>query len=144
MKVKDIPVFRQKVLDALPITQAEVSKILGIGSRDVSRLIIPMMKEHLIKRTKVDNTFLLEKNGSEADENVVKKKRGFEVLLADGKFSPCCNCDLECDPIHCQKLTEWIMCIEKDYKDDPRSSKDGSQSSDLDKKDIKRGKVEKK
>lgn len=144
MKTKDIPIFRQKVLDVLPITQAEVGKILGIGSRDVSKLVIPMTKEHLIRRTKVDNTFLLEKNGSDIDKNVIEENKRFEVLLSNGKFSPCCSCDLECDPIHCQKLTEWIMGIGKDYEKDSQSkgdsqsndfqSKDGSQPSDHDKK----------
>lgn len=105
MKVKDIPILKQKVLDAIPITQAEVAKMLGIDRRDTSRLIVAMLKEHIIKRTKADNTFLLEKNGS----SVCEKKKSFEALLSGEKFSPCCGCELECDPGQCQKLTEWIM-----------------------------------
>ncbi len=105
MKVKDIPILKQKVLDAIPITQAEVAKMLGIDRRDASRLIVAMLKDHIIKRTKTDNTFLLEKNGS----NVHEKKNSFEALLSGDKFSPCCGCELECDPGQCQKLTEWIM-----------------------------------
>lgn len=105
MKVKDIPIFKQKILDAIPITQAEVSKMLGIDHRDTSKLIGAMLKEHIIKRTKADRTFLIEKNGSDIRE----KKKGFEMLLSGGKFSPCCGCDLVCDPELCQKLTEWLM-----------------------------------
>lgn len=105
MKVKDIPIFKQKVLDAIPVTQAEVGKLLGIDRRDTSRLIVAMLKEHIIRRTKTDNTFLLEKNGN----NVCEKKKDLGVLLSGGKFSPCCGCELECDPEHCQKLTEWLM-----------------------------------
>lgn len=104
MKVKDIPIFKQKVLDAIPITQAEITKMLGIDRRDTSRLIVAMLKEHIIKRTKADSTFLLEKNGS----NVCDKK-DFRSLLSGDKFSPCCGCELECDPRHCHKLTEWLM-----------------------------------
>jgi len=106
MKVKDIPILKQKVLDAIPITQAEVAKMLGIDRRDASRLIVTMLKEHIIKRTKTDNTFLLEKNGSNVCE---KKEKGFEALLSGDKFSPCCGCESECDPGQCQKLTEWVQ-----------------------------------
>lgn len=105
MKVKDIPILKQKVLDAMPITQAEVAKILGIDRRDTSRLIVAMLKDHTIKRTKATNTFLLEKNGSD----VIEKKKDLVALLSGEKFSPCCGCELECDPGQCQKLTEWLM-----------------------------------
>ena len=105
MKVKDIPIFKQKVLCALPITQAEVSKMLGIDHRDTSKLIGVMLKDHIIKRTRADRTFLLEKNGSDIQE----KKIDFNVLLSGDKFSPCCGCDLDCDPVNCNKLTVWIM-----------------------------------
>lgn len=115
MKVKDIPVFRQKVLESLPIMQSDVSKLLGIDHRDTSKLIGAMLKDHLIKRTKADKTFLIEKNGSEDEK---KHEKDFGALLSNGKFSPCCGCALECDPIHCQKLTEWIneYIKEKDMK----------------------------
>ncbi len=104
MKIKDIPIFRQKVLDALPITQAEVSKMLGIDHRATSKLIAAMLKEHSIKRIKTDRTFLIEKNGSDVHE-----KKCFDALLSGGKFSPCCGCELECDPGCCEKLIEWII-----------------------------------
>lgn len=106
MKVKDVPILKQRVLDMLPITQSDMWKKLGINHRDGSQLIGIMMKENLIKRTKADRTYLLENaNGHEKKE----KKADLNVLLSKGKFSPCCGCDLECDPGHCQKLTEWIM-----------------------------------
>lgn len=104
MKVKDIPIFKQKVLDAIPITQVEVGKMLGIGHRDTSKLIGVMLKEHIIKKTRSDRTFLIEKNGSDVD-----KKKDFGVLLSGEKFSPCCGCELECDPVQCKKLVEWLI-----------------------------------
>jgi DNA-binding Lrp family transcriptional regulator len=128
MKVKDIPIFKQKVLDAMPITQAEVSKILRIDHRDTSRLIKAMLEEHIIKRTKANNTFLLEKNGSD----VKAKKVCFDVLLSGGKFSPCCNCELECDPGDCRKLTEWL--IEGVNKEDKKGS---TSNDDIKLKNIK-------
>lgn len=113
MKVKDIPIFKQRVLDTVPITQADVSKILGIDHRDTSKLIKKMLEEHIIKRTKINNTFLLEKNGSEVKEN----KICFDALLSGEKFSPCCGCELECDSRYCPKLTEWVVGdIKKDDK----------------------------
>lgn len=105
MRVKDIPILKQKVLDAIPATQAEITKMLGINRRDTSRLIAVMLKEHIIKRTKADSTFLLEKNGSDMQE----KKRDFNALLSGDKFAPCCGCEIDCNPIHCSKLTVWLM-----------------------------------
>lgn len=110
MKVKDIPIFRQRILDALPIVQAEIGKMLGIDHRDVSKLINAMVEEHLVQKTKADRTFLIEKYKGNGHE----KKKDFSVLLANEKFSPCCGCDLECDPAHCPKLDEWIKgCIKE-------------------------------
>lgn len=107
MKVRDIPILKQKVLDMLPITQADMWKTLGINHRDGSQLVSIMVKEHLVRKTKADKTYLLEDaNGYEKKE---KKKVDFNVLLSNGKFSPCCGCELECDSALCKKLTEWIM-----------------------------------
>lgn len=104
MKLKDVPFFKQKVLDSLPIIQAEVAKMLDIDPRDVSQLVGIMVKENLIKKTKAERTFLLEKYSSNGHE----KKKDFKVLLINDKFSPCCACDIDCDPANCQKLDEWI------------------------------------
>lgn len=106
MKVKDIPALKQRVLDMLPVTQADMWKTLGISHRDGSQLIGIMVKENLVKKTKVDKTYLLESmNGNKEKE----KKVDFSVLLSKDKFSPCCGCEIECDPTHCQKLMDWIM-----------------------------------
>lgn|SRR3990167_1259326 len=137
MKVKDIPILKQRVLDAMPITQAEVAKMLGIDRRDTSRLIAVMLKEHIIKRTKADNTFLLEKNGSDVRE----KKKDLGALLSGEKFSPCCGCELVCDPAHCQKLTEWVMGyikLDKEQKDELLSL-DGEDKKLEDEKSKKNG-----
>lgn len=105
MKVKDIPVLKQRVLDMLPITQAEVWKNLGINHRDGSELISIMLKEHIITKTRKENTYLIERaNGHER-----KKKKNFSILLSEkGKFAPCCGCELVCDPNMCKLLEEWL------------------------------------
>lgn len=111
MKIKDIPILKQKVLDILPITQAEIWKVLEIGSRDCSELITIMVGENLVKRTKKDKTFLIERldgNGHENGHTKDKNER-FSVLLSkSGKFSPCSGCVLVCDSTGCQLLTVWL------------------------------------
>lgn len=109
MKLQDVPTFKQKVLDMLPVTQAEVWKNLGIGHRDGSSLIGLMVKESLIKKTKQDNTFLLEKIGGNGHDKE-KKKKDYSVLLSkSGKFTPCSGCELNCVPTTCEKLTAWLL-----------------------------------
>lgn len=108
MKTKDIPIFEKRVLDMLPITQAEVWKQLKIGSRNGSGLIKVMLEHKLVKRTKISGgTYLIEKlNGSEH-----KKEIKFDILLSKcgTMFSPCCGCNMICDPEKCVSLTEWIL-----------------------------------
>lgn len=106
MKTKDIPIFKQKVLDMLPVTQAEVWKKLKIDSRSGSELINMMLKESLIERTRHDKTFMIErKNGS----GPKKTKKDCSALLSkNGKFSPCCGCIIDCDPVKCVLLSEWL------------------------------------
>src|SRR3989304_98154 len=66
MKAKDLPMFKQKVLDMVPISQADMWKKLGIDSREGSSLVSIMLKENLIKRRKQDGRFILERaNGNE-------------------------------------------------------------------------------
>jgi len=65
MKTKDVPVLKQKVLDMLPITQANMWKKLGIDSSEGSSLANIMLKENLITRKRQDGSFLLERaNGN--------------------------------------------------------------------------------
>jgi hypothetical protein len=89
MKTKDLPVLKQKVLDILPITQAEMWKTLGIPNRDGSTLVTLMLKENLIRRTKQDKSFLLERiNGNgginedkrSGEEELELKRNGEEEL----------------------------------------------------------------
>lgn len=112
MKIKDIPILKQKVLEILPITQAEIWKVLDIGSRDCSELITIMVGENLVKRTKKDKTFLIEKLGGNGHdkEQTNDKKEKYSVLLSNGgKFSPCSGCILVCDPTECRLLTVWLL-----------------------------------
>ena len=72
MNAKDIPILKQKVLDMLPITQSDVCKNLDIDHRDGSKLVSIMIGESLIKRTKSDRTFLLERpNGDGKEESEI-------------------------------------------------------------------------
>lgn len=104
-KKRDASLVKQKIFDILPITQSDMWKKLGIGRRYGSKLVDAMLKDGLINRTKVDNTFLLEKAGEIAH----KKEKDFSVLLSNqSKFSPCCGCMIECDPGTCNMLTEWL------------------------------------
>lgn len=107
MKTKDIPILEKRVLDMLPITQADIWKKLEIGRRDGSGLIISMLKHRLVKRTKIGGgTYLIEKlNGSEHN-----KETKFNILLSkSGAFSPCCGCSTACDPTKCSVLAEWVL-----------------------------------
>lgn len=97
--------IKQKILDILPITQPEMWKKLGLNRRKGSRLVNTMLNEGLIKRTKVDNIFLLEN----ANEVSHKKEKDFSALLSNSKFSPCCGCMIECDPGTCNMLTVWLI-----------------------------------
>lgn len=107
MKIKDVPVFKQKVLEMLPVTQADVWKNLGIGHRDGSALIGIMIKEHLITKRKIDNTFMLEKKNGSGQE----KKKDYSALInRSGNFSVCCNCQkLNCDAKTCKELAVWLF-----------------------------------
>lgn len=109
MKVKDIPILRQRVLDMLPVTQSEVWKKLGINSRDGSEIISIMLGENLIRRTKQDKTFFIERLNGDGNGNL-KKKKDFSALLSNGKFSPCCGCcQTKCDATACELLTKWLI-----------------------------------
>jgi hypothetical protein len=109
MKIKDIPRLKQQAMNILPITQAEMWKALGINSKDGSELIGYLLNERLIKRTIIKigsrRTFLLES----ANGTGHAKKIDFSVLLAGGRFSPCCGCGKECVPMNCMLLIEWLV-----------------------------------
>jgi hypothetical protein len=105
LKLKEVPELKQRVLDMLPITQAEVWKNLGINHRDGSELISIMLKENLVKKTRKDKTYLIERDGHEKQ----KKEINFSILLSTkGKFAPCCGCELICDATICKLLEEWL------------------------------------
>ena len=85
MKTKDLPVFKQKVLDMLPVLQVDMWKKLDIDSREGSYIVNIMLEEHLLTRRRKDGSFLLEKlngnsNGNITDfnketEDDIKKKK---------------------------------------------------------------------
>jgi len=107
MKVKDIPVLKQKVLDMLPVMQSDMWKNLGISHRDGSALVSIMIEEHLVKKTRRDGTFLLERINGDGN---IQKKKDFSVLLSkSGKFAPCIGCILECVPSKCTLLYIWLL-----------------------------------
>ncbi len=89
MKRRDIPLFKQEVLDILPITQADMWKTLDISIRNGSDLAKIMLEEGLITRRKERGQLLLEKMGEDAHtmnngtENELKKKEDIESLRQD-------------------------------------------------------------
>lgn len=109
MKIKDIPRFKEQVIGMLPVTQAQMWKALGISSKDGSELIGYLLNEKIIKRTAINikgkRTFLLES----ANGNDRSRKTDYSVLLYGDRFSPCCGCEVDCIPIDCIRLTEWIV-----------------------------------
>ncbi len=104
MKIENIPSLKQRVLEILPVSQSELRKRLGIDHRDVSKLVIIMMKENIIKKKKLKTTYLLE---------LIRRKKEISdikgILIFKGKFSPCCGCGGECFPANCHKLIEWAV-----------------------------------
>lgn len=102
-KMKNIHVLEQKVLDMLPIKQADMWKNLGINNQDGSALTRIMLDENLIKRTKLNRTFLLERKFK------CDNKRKNPLLLSEkGNFSPCVGCKRSCEPPKCDLLAEWL------------------------------------
>ncbi len=93
----------------LPVSQAEMWKVLGISSKDGSEHIGYLLNEKIVKRTtiKIDGkrTFLLES----ANGNGHAKRIGYSVLLSGDKFSPCCGCVEDCVPANCRQLAEWVI-----------------------------------
>ena len=79
MKKEDLPVLKQKVLDMLPVYQADMWKTLGIDSKEGSSLVSIMLNERLIMRTRHDGHFLLEKMNGNGHEKHIDNK-DLEVL----------------------------------------------------------------
>jgi hypothetical protein len=96
MKTKDLPIFKQKILDMLPVTQVDMWKKLEIDSREGSHIVDIMLKENLLTRRRLDKSFLLEKlngngNGNidninkDVDENLKKKKEDADAKIKKKK-----------------------------------------------------------
>jgi myosin heavy subunit len=92
MKTKDLPIFKQKILDMLPVKQVDMWRKLEIDSREGSYIVDIMLKENLLTRRRLDKSFLLEKlngngNGNiydtneEADAKLKKKNEEADAKL---------------------------------------------------------------
>ena len=92
------------------ILQNELWKVVGIDSPKCSRLVKRLLKKNLITREKViakgSRTFLI-RSIEEGMLGTVKKE-SLIYLIANGHFSPCTGCRLECEPEYCKYLTDWI------------------------------------
>ena len=92
------------------ILQNELWKLVGIDSPKCSRLVKRLLKKNLITREKViakgSRTFLIRSVEEGIPETA--KKESLVYLIADGHFSPCTGCTLECEPEYCKRLTDWI------------------------------------
>ncbi len=96
MKTKDLPIFKQKILDMLPVKQVDMWRKLEIDSREGSYIVDIMLKENLLTRRRLDKSFLLEKlngngNGNiydtneEADAKLKKKNEEADAKLKKKK-----------------------------------------------------------
>jgi DNA-binding Lrp family transcriptional regulator len=96
------------------VFQNQLWKMLDIDSRKCSRVISKLLDEGLIIREQaVSNgarTYLLKVSED--------KKPVFELLMAGEVFSPCAGCRDACQPESCEKLTFWVMNLEKEEKSD--------------------------
>ena len=93
------------------ILQNELWKTAGIDSRKCSRFIKRLLDKNLITRETAvsmgSRTYLVR-----ATEGVPFKtgalNPNLKYLIANGQFSPCVGCRIECEPEYCDYLTEWI------------------------------------
>lgn len=103
---KEYEILQKRVLGVLPSVQSEIWKKLNIERRKCSKLMIEMEELCLIKRTKKEGSFMVEKVNGEVIE---VKSRNFSALLStSGKLAPCCGCHEMCNPISCIPMDEWI------------------------------------
>ncbi|MDK2911660.1 MAG: hypothetical protein PWR29_617 [Methanolobus sp.] len=94
------------------VFQNQLWKMLGIDSRKCSRIISKLLEDGLITREQAVS------NGARTYLLKVKeeKKPSFELLMAGEVFSPCAGCRDACQPESCEKLTFWVMNLEKDQE----------------------------
>ena len=101
------------------ILQNELWKLVGIDSPKCSRLVKRLLKKNLITREKViakgSRTFLIRSVEEGIPETA--KKESLVYLIADGHFSPCTGCTLECEPEYCKRLTDWIDSLLAEERD---------------------------
>ena len=91
------------------ILQSDIRKLMEIDSKKCSRMVNKLMKEHLIRR----------------DDELADGRKTYRLfpigfigpsdrhlkLIANGMFSPCTGCNLECYPESCYPLNEWVLAI---------------------------------
>lgn len=94
------------------VFQNQLWKMLDIDSRKCSRVISKLLEDGLIIREQAVS------NGARTYLLKVKeeKKPSFELLMAGEVFSPCAGCRDACQPESCEKLTFWVMNLEKDQE----------------------------
>lgn len=106
MKQSDYPRLKNELTSILPIYQTDAWKLMQISHQDMSDIVKLMLSENLIKRmpakTKGRYTYLLEPNHQ-------KKKKDYSSMIAGQIFAPCTGCSIDCSPVHCVKLTQWIL-----------------------------------
>src|SRR5574337_839785 len=61
MKKGELPRLKADALKLLPTTQANIWKTRKMSAKDGSNLVMLMMKQGLVTRTKVDGKFVIEK-----------------------------------------------------------------------------------
>lgn len=94
------------------ILQNELWKTAGIDSRKCSRIVKKLLDRGLITReSAVSNgsrTYLIKAVDGRRVERRKPEDDPRRYLIANGMFSVCTGCTLECEPEYCELLTEWI------------------------------------
>jgi len=92
------------------ILQNELWKVAGIDSRKCSRLIKRLLDKDLITRETAvsmgSRTYLVRVVEGPFESGALRGD--LKYLIANGQFSPCVGCRIECEPEYCEYLTEWI------------------------------------
>lgn len=93
------------------ILQSELWRILGVDSREGSRIALRLLKKGLIEREPVVH------NGKRTYRLMLKEEKGIDINIDLVVNIPCFTCSqyLRCgegsylNPITCPKLTKWIL-----------------------------------
>lgn len=109
--------LKQLILSKLPAKQSDLSKVLNIDKRIISKIVLSLEKDKLISRKKVSakgiTTYIIQRNvklNISTASRISQLNPKYNVLLNERKqFNPCTACMDLCQPTVCEKLNSWIL-----------------------------------